>query len=182
MNIISTAIPDVKLIEPKIFPDQRGFFFESFHRQKFADNGIDIQIMQANCSKSDQHILRGLHYQLPPHAQDKLVMVLEGEVFDVAVDIRKNSPTFGKWVGETLSHDNKKMLYIPKGFAHGFYVKSPSALFYYLCTDFYHPASEQSILWNDPDININWPLPENQEPSLSPKDIAGVPLRLAQID
>lgn len=157
MKVTSTHLPDVKVIEPRVFEDERGFFFESFNQQRFEDAiGYSVSFVQDNHSKSCKGVLRGLHYQLPPKAQGKLVRVTQGEVFDVAVDIRKPSPTFGQWVGEILSADNKKQLWIPTGFAHGFLTLSDTAEFLYKTTDYYAPKLERSICWNDPKIAINW--------------------------
>ncbi|WP_444945010.1 dTDP-4-dehydrorhamnose 3,5-epimerase [Microbulbifer sp. ZKSA006] len=172
MKVIETEIPDVKIIEPRVFGDERGFFFESFRDDFFVDKCVNKFFVQDNHSRSSQGILRGLHYQTE-QTQGKLVRVIQGEVFDVAVDLRKSSPTFGKWVGAYLSAENKRQLWIPEGFAHGFYVTSESAEFVYKCTDYYAPNYEQSILWNDPDLNITWPISEGQEPQLSPKDCDG---------
>ncbi|SCZ67313.1 dTDP-4-dehydrorhamnose 3,5-epimerase [Thiohalomonas denitrificans] len=158
MKVTPTKIPDVKLIEPAVFGDERGFFMEVWERRKFAEAGIDVDFVQDNHSRSVKGTLRGLHYQLPPHPQGKLVRVTLGEVFDVAVDIRKSSPTFGQWVGEYLSADNRRQLWIPPGFAHGFYVTSEIAEFQYKCTDFYAPDCEASIRWDDADLGIDWPL------------------------
>jgi len=175
MKIIDTKIPDVKIIEPKVFGDERGFFFESFNQQQFeAAVGYPVHFVQDNHSKSTKGVLRGLHYQLAPHAQAKLVRCVVGEVFDVAVDIRKSSPTFGQWVGVHLSAENKRQLWIPEGFAHGFYVTSEEAEFVYKCTDYYQPASEVSIRWDDAGIGIKWPL--SDMPTLSAKDLLGVTL------
>jgi len=171
MQFIPTQISDVILIEPKVFPDDRGFFMESYQKKRFAEAGIHADFVQDNHSKSQQGTLRGLHYQIK-QAQGKLVRVVAGEIFDVAVDIRKNSPTFGKWVGDHLSAENKRMLWVPPGFAHGFYVTSPEAEVLYKATDYYAPQWERSIAWNDPTIGINWPIGE-VEPILSPKDAAG---------
>lgn len=169
MNVIKTAIPEVLIFEPKVFGDDRGFFFESFSQRLFDEAvGRKVQFVQDNHSKSKKGVLRGLHYQQAPHAQGKLVRAVEGEVFDVAVDVRKSSPTFGHWVGVHLSADNKRQLWIPEGFAHGFLVLSESAEFLYKTTDYYSPQSESSIIWNDPDLNIAWPL--TVEPELSAKD------------
>ena len=173
MNIISTLIPDVLLIEPKIFQDDRGFFFESYQKKQFKEAGIEAEFVQDNHSKSQHRTLRGLHYQVK-HAQGKLVRVIAGEIFDVAVDIRRNSPTFGKWVGDYLSADNKKMLWVPVGFAHGFYVTSSHAEVLYKATDYYAPQWERTIAWNDPTIDVSWPLQEGL-PILSAKDEAGKP-------
>ena len=172
MKVTALAIPDVLLFEPKVFGDERGFFFESFNQQRFnAATGLDLQFVQDNHSKSAKGVLRGLHYQLPPKAQGKLVRVVAGEVFDVAVDIRKNSPTFGQWVGEILSGDNKRQLWIPPGLAHGFVVLSDSAEFLNKTTDYYAPEMERCIRWDDPDLAIDWPI--GGEPVLSGKDALG---------
>ena len=169
MKVIETSILDVKLIEPTIFEDKRGFFFESFNKKTFdASFGFKANFVQDNHSKSVQGVLRGLHYQLPPYAQDKLVRVVNGEVFDVAVDIRTSSPTYGKWIGEILSSENKKQLWIPKGCAHGFLTLSQTAEFLYKTTDYYNPLYERSIKWNDPQIKIDWP--KNIEIKVSSKD------------
>ncbi|MDX7921487.1 dTDP-4-dehydrorhamnose 3,5-epimerase [Aeromonas media] len=159
MNVMRTAIPDVFILEPKVFGDERGFFFESFNHKLFEEVvGYPVTFVQDNHSRSSRGVLRGLHYQLPPHAQGKLVRCVEGEVFDVGVDIRKSSPTFGQWVGVYLSAENKRQLWIPEGFAHGFVTLSESADFLYKTTDYYHRESEGAISWNDPDINIEWPI------------------------
>ncbi len=159
MNVIKTSIPDVLIFEPKVFGDERGFFFESFNHKLFEEAvGYPVTFVQDNHSKSSKGVLRGLHYQLPPHAQGKLVRCVAGEVFDVAVDIRKSSPTFGQWVGVHLSAENKRQLWIPEGFAHGFVTLSESAEFLYKTTDYYHRESEGAISWNDPDISIEWPV------------------------
>lgn len=158
MKVIDTKIPDVKVIEPAVFEDERGFFFESFNQKNFEQAiGYSIDFVQDNHSKSTKGVLRGLHYQLPPHAQGKFVRVVQGEVFDVAVDIRKSSPNFGQWVGETLSAGNKKQLWIPEGFAHGFAALSETAEFLYKTTDYYAPECERCIRWDDPSLNIDWP-------------------------
>ena len=158
MNVIPTAIPDVIIIEPKVFGDERGFFYESFNQKAFNEaTGLDVQFVQDNHSRSRQGVLRGLHYQLPPHAQGKLVRCVRGAVFDVAVDIRKSSPTFGKWVGVELSEANHRQFWIPSGFAHGFLTLSETADFLYKTTDYYTPTAERSIAWNDPEIGIAWP-------------------------
>jgi dTDP-4-dehydrorhamnose 3,5-epimerase len=170
MKVTPLVIPDVLLIEPQVFVDDRGFFFESFNQDRFEKAvGKKINFVQDNHSKSVKGVLRGLHYQLPPKAQGKLVRVIQGEVFDVAIDLRKSSPTFGKWAGEILSSDNKKQLWIPEGFAHGFVTLSDTAEFLYKTTDFYSPEQEQSIVWNDETIAIKWPF--DFEPELSKKDI-----------
>lgn len=180
MNIIETAIPDVKIIEPKVFGDHRGFFMETWNQKVFQDAGINAEFVQDNHSKSAHGILRGLHYQLQ-QTQGKLVRVTAGEVFDVVVDIRRSSPTFGKWVGVLLNDENKRMMWIPPGFAHGFYVTSRSAEFLYKCTDFWAPQYERSLLWNDPQLNIPWPLVDQQEPILSEKDKNGALLSEAEV-
>ncbi|MBN6347930.1 dTDP-4-dehydrorhamnose 3,5-epimerase [Escherichia coli] len=169
MNVIKTEIPDILIFEPKVFGDERGFFFESFNQKVFEEAvGRKVEFVQDNHSKSSKGVLRGLHYQLEPYAQGKLVRCVVGEVFDVAVDIRKSSPTFGKWVGVNLSAKNKRQLWIPEGFAHGFLVLSETAEFLYKTTNYYHPESDRGIIWNDPDINIIWP--NIAEPLLSNKD------------
>ncbi|HGS4462715.1 TPA: dTDP-4-dehydrorhamnose 3,5-epimerase [Vibrio metschnikovii] len=170
MKIINTSIPDIKIIEPQIFGDERGFFMETWNQQKFEQQVTQqpTYFVQDNHSKSKQGILRGLHYQVE-NTQGKLVRVISGEVFDVAVDIRKNSPTFGQWVGTYLTAENKRQLWVPAGFAHGFYVTSPEAEFVYKCTDYYNPSAERAIIWNDPDLAITWPL-LGGEPLLSEKD------------
>lgn len=158
MNVIPTAIPDVIIIEPKVFGDERGFFYESFNQKVFNDaTGLDVQFVQDNHSRSSKGVLRGLHYQLPPHAQGKLVRCVRGAVFDVAVDIRKSSPTFGKWVGVELSEANHRQFWIPPGFAHGFLTLSETADFLYKTTDYYTPAFERGILWNDLQVGVAWP-------------------------
>jgi dTDP-4-dehydrorhamnose 3,5-epimerase len=176
MKVTPLAIPEVVLLEPDVFGDERGFFYESFNQRKFEQaTGIDACFVQDNHSRSAKNVLRGLHYQLPPQAQGKLVRVIAGEVFDVAVDIREASPTFGRWVGEILSADNKRQLWIPPGFAHGFLVLSEFAEFLYKTTDYYAPALERCILWNDATLAIEWPL-RGEAPVLSAKDRAGLPL------
>lgn len=177
MKVIDTAIPDVKIIEPTVFGDERGFFMETWHQQKFEllVTGKPTPFVQDNHSKSKKGILRGLHYQTE-NTQGKLVRVISGEVFDVAVDIRKGSPTFGQWVGEYLSADNKRQHWVPEGFAHGFYVISDEAEFVYKCTNFYHPESEISIAWNDADIGITWPM-NAEAPTLSSKDTTAMSLQ-----
>ncbi len=173
MIVKQTEIPDVKILEPKVFKDERGFFLESWNRKTFAELGIDRDFVQDNHSRSQQNILRGLHYQLH-RPQAKLVRVTRGEVFDVAVDLRKSSPTFGKWVGVLLSESNHRMFWIPEGFAHGFYTLSEDVEFQYKCTDFYFPEHERSILWSDPEIGIDWPLLSGENPILSAKDASGL--------
>lgn len=178
MKATPTLIPDVLLIEPKIFGDDRGFFFESFNRRAFHEaTGLNVDFVQDNHSKSARNVLRGLHYQLA-QPQGKLVRVTQGEVFDVAVDIRKGSPTFGQWVGEILSAENKKQLWIPAGLAHGFVVLSETAEFLYKTTDYYAPQHERCIAWNDPDLAIAWPI--EGQPLLSAKDAAGISFRQAE--
>ncbi len=166
MNVLETKLPGVLIIEPDVFGDARGYFMETWQRDRYAQAGLPIHFVQDNLSFSTRGVLRGLHFQ-NPNSQGKLVFVLQGEVFDVAVDIRAGSPTFGQWVGVTLSSENKRQLYIPEGFAHGFCVTSDTALFAYKCTDFYNPAAEGGIIWNDPDIGIDWPV---KRPVLSEKD------------
>ncbi|RKQ40739.1 dTDP-4-dehydrorhamnose 3,5-epimerase [Enterobacter sp. R1(2018)] len=157
MNVIQTDIPDVLIFEPRIFSDNRGFFFESFNQYIFEEAvGYPVKFIQDNHSKSCRGVLRGLHYQLEPYAQGKLVRCIAGEVFDVVVDIRKTSPTYGKWVGVNLSAENKRQLWIPEGFAHGFQVLSEMAEFVYKTTNYYHPQSDRGIAWNDPQLNIQW--------------------------
>ena len=159
MNVIQTDIPDVLIFEPKVFGDERGFFFESFNQKIFEEAvGRKVVFVQDNHSKSSKGVLRGLHYQVEPYAQGKLVRCIAGEVFDVAVDIRKSSSTFGKWVGVNLSAENKRQLWIPEGFAHGFITLSEVAEFIYKTTNYYHPESDNGIIWNDPELNIDWPL------------------------
>lgn len=171
MQIQKTSLPDVLIIEPKIFADDRGFFFESFNEKRFEElTGVKKRFVQDNHSKSEKNVLRGLHYQIH-QPQGKLVRVISGEVFDVAVDLRRNSPTFGQWVGVVLSEKNQRQLYIPEGFAHGFIVTSDSAQFLYKTTDYWAPEFERTILWNDPTLAITWPL--SSEPLLSNKDRAG---------
>ena len=179
MKFTATTIPDVIIIEPQVFGDQRGFFMETWRQDKFKEAGIPSEFIQDNHSSSSQGILRGLHYQIQ-QAQGKLVRVIKGEVYDVAVDMRLSSPSFGQWVGETLTAENKKMLWVPPGFAHGFYVTSPQAEFVYKCTDYYAPEHERSLLWNDKDLNINWPILQGTEPKLSEKDTKGIEFKEAE--
>lgn len=169
MKIVNTPINDIKLIEPNVFGDIRGFFFETFRLDWFKENVADVMFVQDNHSKSQKGILRGLHYQIK-QPQGKLVRVISGEVYDVAVDLRESSKTFGKYYGVTLSEKNMRQLWIPEGFAHGFYVVSDEAEFVYKCTNYYAPEYERSLKWDDEDININWPLTENKLPILSNKD------------
>ncbi|MGB8330058.1 MAG: dTDP-4-dehydrorhamnose 3,5-epimerase [Polyangiales bacterium] len=179
MNVTPTALPDVLVIEPKVFGDARGFFFESFNRRAFREaTGLDVDFVQDNHSRSAKNVLRGLHYQIQ-QPQGKLVRCVTGEVFDVAVDIRRSSPHFGKCASVTLSADNKRMVWVPPGFAHGFLVVSEFAEILYKTTDYWAPEHERSIAWNDPDLAIAWPLAG--EPVLSAKDKAGVPMRDAEV-
>jgi dTDP-4-dehydrorhamnose 3,5-epimerase len=179
MKVVPTEMPEVLIIEPKVFEDDRGFFFESFNRRAFAEKtGVEADFVQDNHSRSSQNVLRGLHYQIQ-QPQGKLVRVVAGAVFDVAVDIRKSAPTFGKWVGCLLSAENKRLLWVPVGFAHGFLVVSQTAEVLYKTTDYYAPAHERCILWNDPDLAINWEL--TAPPVLSAKDQAGQPFKAAEL-
>jgi dTDP-4-dehydrorhamnose 3,5-epimerase len=177
VQVVSTSIPDVLVVEPRVFGDARGFFMESWNARALAESGIDATFVQDNHSRSRGGVLRGLHYQIE-HAQGKLVRVVAGEVFDVAVDMRRSSPTFGHWVGVALSEQNKRMLWVPAGFAHGFLVRSESADFLYKTTDYYHPEHERTLLWNDPAVGIDWPL--DGEPVLAAKDAAGARLADAE--
>ena len=180
MHAERLAIPDVVLFTPKVFGDERGFFYESFNARAFAEaTGLTPNFVQDNHSRSVRGVLRGLHYQLSPHAQGKLVRVTHGEVFDVAVDIRRSSPTYGQWVGAHLSAENKRQLWIPEGFAHGFITLSDTAEFLYKTTGFYSPEAERCIAWNDPDIGIDWPM--DFAPTLSGKDQCGVALCCAEV-
>ena len=176
MNVLETPLVGVLVIEPRVFEDQRGFFLETYQQPRFSEAGIDIPFVQDNWSHSTRGTLRGLHYQLS-HPQAKLVQVVTGSVFDVAVDLRRESPSFGQWYGTTLSQENHRQLLIPPGCAHGFLVTSDSADFQYKCSDIYHPESERTLLWNDPEIGIEWPL--QCDPILSEKDRAGLPLAQA---
>ncbi|MGV8094813.1 MAG: dTDP-4-dehydrorhamnose 3,5-epimerase [Mangrovibacterium sp.] len=169
MRILKTPIEGLLVLEPKVFADERGYFLESFHRQRYHDAGITTDLVQDNESKSTRGVIRGLHCQLDPFAQGKLVRVIEGCVFDVAVDLRRQSPTFGKWFGVELSGSNKKQLFIPRGFAHGFSVLSDTAVFSYKCDNYYSPEHERGILYNDPDLDIDWRIPE-AEAVISEKD------------
>lgn len=180
MKITRLAIPDVVLLEPRVFGDERGFFYESFNARAFQDaTGVDAEFVQDNHSKSARGVLRGLHYQLAPRAQGKLVRAVVGDVFDVAVDLRPDSPTRGQWVSERLSAENKRQMWIPAGFAHGFLVLSDTAEFLYKTTDYYSPAHERCIAWNDPQLAVDWPLRE--PPVLSAKDAQGVAFGEAEI-
>jgi dTDP-4-dehydrorhamnose 3,5-epimerase len=178
MNIIPTDIPDVLIIEPKVFGDERGFFYESYNRKAMTAAGIPDDFVQDNHSRSARGVLRGLHYQTQ-HTQGKLVRVISGSVYDVAVDLRKSSPTFGKWVGMELSAENKRMAWIPPGFAHGFVVTSDNAEFLYKTTDYWAPEFERSLLWNDPQLGIIWPL--TGEPTIAAKDAAGLPFAQCEV-
>ena len=175
MKFTPTSLPDVVLIEPRVHGDERGFFMEIYQRAVFAKAGIDVAFVQDNVSRSRRGTLRGLHFQLR-HTQGKLVRVVAGEVFDVAVDIRRSSPTFGKWAGERLSSDNKRSLWVPPGFAHGFLVLSESADFHYKCTDYYDAESERAVRWDDESIAIDWPIEAGMDLLLSPRDAAALPL------
>jgi dTDP-4-dehydrorhamnose 3,5-epimerase len=179
MRFTKTDIPDVIIVDPKVFEDHRGFFMETWEARKFARAGIDVNFVQDNHSKSFQGTLRGLHYQIQ-HPQGKLVRVVAGEVFDVVVDLRRSSPTFGKWAGVYLSSENKRQIWVPPGFAHGFYVLSDSAEFIYKCTDFYAPEHERTILWNDQSLGIAWPILPDVPLRLSEKDERGIPFHLAE--
>ena len=179
MRFLPTRISDVVLVEPKVFGDSRGFFMETWQAAKFSQAGINAVFVQDNHSRSAKGILRGLHYQMK-NTQGKLVRVISGEVFDVAVDLRKSSPTFGKWVGEVLSEKNRRMLWVPEGFAHGFYAMSDSVDFLYKCTDFYTPEHERIIRWDDPELAIDWPLAPGSSPELSARDAEGVLFRNAE--
>jgi dTDP-4-dehydrorhamnose 3,5-epimerase len=178
MKVTPMALPDVLLVEPRVFGDARGFFFESYNHRAFSEAGIDAEFVQDNHSRSARGVLRGLHYQIE-HAQGKLVRVIAGEVFDVAVDMRRSSPTFGRSIGMKLSAQDKQMLWIPSGFAHGFLVLSEAAEFVYKTTDYWYPAHERSLLWSDPALGIAWPLSE--APTLAAKDAAGTQLALADL-
>lgn len=180
MKATRTALPDVILLEPTVYRDERGFFFESHNRRMLCDIlGADVEFVQDNHSRSKRNVLRGLHYQIE-QAQGKLVRCIIGEVFDVAVDLRKRSPTFGKWVGYHLSAEKQRMLWIPPGFAHGFLVLSECADILYKTTDYWAPKFERTVIWNDSYIGINWPIVEST-PELAPKDLAGIPLELAEV-
>lgn len=180
MKVLETILPGVKVIEPKIFDDARGFFYESFHEDRYKDAGFDVKFVQDNLSRSNAGVLRGLHYQLN-FPQAKLVTVIRGEVFDVVVDIRLGSPTFGKWFGVILNDQNHKQLFIPGDFAHGFFVLSETVDFYYKCSDYYHPEDEHGILWNDEKIGIEWPI-DSFKPLLSAKDLQNVALNEIAIE
>ena len=173
MQVHQTELPGVVLIEPQVFGDERGFFKETYEQKRYRDAGVPGEFVQDNCSRSRRGTLRGLHFQIQ-HPQGKLLQVFRGEIFDVAVDLRRDSPSFGRWVGEVLSEANHRQLYVPPGFAHGFYVLSDVADVFYKCTDYYFPEHERSLLWNDSDVDVAWPL--SDEPILSDKDRDGVPL------
>jgi dTDP-4-dehydrorhamnose 3,5-epimerase len=170
MKTINTGITDLVLLQPDVFPDERGYFFESFQKEKFRELGIDADFIQDNESMSGKGVLRGLHFQAPPFAQGKLVRVVRGSVLDVAVDLRKNSKTYGKWESSVLSASNKLMMWIPEGFAHGFLVLENDTIFQYKCTNYYNRESERGIIWNDPDLNIDWGI---KNPAVSEKDLKG---------
>lgn len=179
LNVISTLLPEVLIIEPRVFGDSRGFFFESFNQRAFEEaTGQRCTFVQDNHSRSARNVLRGLHYQVQ-HSQGKLVRVVSGEVFDVAVDLRRSSPNFGKWVGVTLSAENKRQLWVPEGFAHGFLVTSDEAEFVYKVTDYWHPEHERSLIWNDPDVGIEWPI--DVSPIVAAKDADGKRLVEAEV-
>ncbi len=179
MNVVATDIPEVLILDPKVFGDERGFFFESFNERAFEQaTGVRASFVQDNHSRSRRGVLRGLHYQIR-QPQGKLVRAVAGEVFDVAVDLRRSSPTFGRWTGTILSAENKRMLWVPAGFGHGFLVTSDSADFLYKATDYYAPRHERCMIWNDPDVGIRWPL--EGEPILAEKDRAGVRLAQAEV-
>ncbi|ABG06027.1 dTDP-4-dehydrorhamnose 3,5-epimerase [Rubrobacter xylanophilus DSM 9941] len=173
MRVLRTELPGVLVVEPQVFGDERGFFMESFNGRRYREAGLPERFVQDNLSLSRRGVLRGLHFQ-HPRGQGKLVSVLRGEVFDVAVDVRRGSPTFGRWVGLSLSEENRRQLYIPPGFAHGFVVLSEAALFFYKCTEYYAPECERTVLWSDPEIGIGWPV---EEPVLSEKDRKAPALR-----
>lgn len=181
MKVVSTSIPDVLIIEPKVFGDSRGFFFESFNLKTFSQaTGLDVNFVQDNHSRSIKGVLRGLHYQVR-QPQGKLVRVVRGAVFDVSVDIRKSSPSFGQWVGVELTEDNYRQVWVPPGFAHGFYVLSDSADFLYKTTDYYLPDFERSLAWNDPEVAIVWPIDHGEQPAISVKDRQGASLANAEL-
>ena len=179
MQITSTQLTGILIIEPRVFADERGFNMETYQTKKFAGMGISVDFVQDNQSGSHRGVLRGLHYQVV-NPQDKLVRCVAGEIFDVAVDLRRSSPTFGNWVGTLLSSENKRQLWVPIGFAHGFYVLSDWAEVVYKVSDYYNPQGERCLLWNDPQIGIEWPVPSGKTPLLSPKDKLGLPLSEAE--
>ncbi len=174
MEIVKTKIPDLYIVKPSVYEDHRGYFFESYNKEAFLRNGIDQNFVQDNESKSSKGVLRGLHFQKPPFAQGKLVRVMHGAVLDVAVDLRRNSPTYGEWASVELNHENKWMYWIPPGFAHGFVTLEDNTVFFYKCTNVYNKESEGNILWNDPELNIDWKL---DNPILSEKDLVGPVLK-----
>ncbi|MFQ5547398.1 MAG: dTDP-4-dehydrorhamnose 3,5-epimerase [Woeseia sp.] len=180
MEFVPTRLPDVIVIKPEVFEDTRGFFMETWHRRLFERAGIEATFVQDSVSGSSRGTIRGLHYQIR-QAQGKLIRVVRGEAFDVAVDLRKSSPDFGQWASELLSADNRKQVWIPPGFAHGFLVLSDTAEFEYKCTDYYAPEHERTLQWDDPDIAIDWPLLDGEQPTVSPKDGAGLPLKEAEV-
>jgi dTDP-4-dehydrorhamnose 3,5-epimerase len=179
MKIIETKIPDLLIIEPKIFEDGRGYFFESYNKGVFENERLQFDFVQDNQSKSDYGVIRGLHYQIAPHAQTKLVRVLSGRIYDVSVDIRKGSPTYGKWIGVELSEENKKQMLVPRGFAHGFSVLSDTAVVFYKCDDFYHPESDRGIIYNDTSLNIDWKV-DAAKITVSDKDLRHPTLKNAE--
>lgn len=172
MKVQPTRLPDVLVIEPQVFSDERGYFLEAWHEQRLRSVGIDERFVQDNHSQSARDVLRGLHYQLC-HPQGKLVRVVTGSIFDVAVDLRRGSPTFGQWTGVTLSEENHRMLWIPRGFAHGFYTLDGPVHLLYKCTDYYAPEDERCIVWNDPDLAVSWPIPQGRAPIVGAKDLRG---------
>jgi dTDP-4-dehydrorhamnose 3,5-epimerase len=180
MEFTPTSLKDVILIQPKVFGDERGFFLETYRAERFAQAGISTEFLQDNHSGSGQGILRGLHYQIR-QAQGKLVRVIRGQIFDVAVDLRRSSPTFGRWIGQTLSSENKMQIWIPAGFAHGFYVMSDWAEVVYKTTDYYAPQWERTLIWNDPDVGIEWPMINGKPPLLSEKDARGGHLKEIEV-
>ena len=180
MQITETALPEVRILEPRLHGDARGFFMETWNARTFAGLGLDLAFVQDNHSRSGRGTLRGIHYQVV-NPQGKLVRVTRGSVFDVAVDLRRSSPTFGRWVGVELSEANHRMLWVPPGFGHGFCVTSETADFLYKCTDFYYPDHDRGVRWNDPELAIRWPIPEGRSPDLSPKDRDAPLLRDAQL-
>lgn len=180
MKIIPTKIPEVLLIKPRVFKDERGFFMETYQERKMEDAGIVYKFVQDNHSRSTRGTLRGLHYQIE-NTQGKLIRVVSGEIYDIAVDIRRSSPTFGKWVGALLSEENHHQLWVPPGFAHGFYVVSEIADVLYKATDFYNPRAERCIIWNDTDLDIQWRVPVGEKPVLSPKDLKGSSFKNAEV-
>ncbi|MCX7160290.1 MAG: dTDP-4-dehydrorhamnose 3,5-epimerase [Proteobacteria bacterium] len=181
MKVFPTRIPEVLILEPKVFGDERGFFLERYNKRTFeAATGLDVEFVQDNHSRSMCNVLRGLHYQIK-QPQGKLVWVVSGEIFDVAVDLRRRSPTFGQWAGFTLSAQSRKMAWIPPGFAHGFLVVSESAEVLYKASDFYAPEHERTLIWNDARLGIDWPIPSGQNPLLAPKDCNGLPLQSCEV-